>query len=121
MRVRQDLGAIAWGYAWAFLEPALQVAVIVMIIGLRPSTRLIPGIDYPVFLITTIAPFFMFRNIILGLLHAIESNQQLYAYRRVIPFDALFARWLLELALGAVVLVILLFAASMLGLRGSGL
>ena len=86
------------GYVWAFLEPALNVIFMLILLG-AVIHRVLPGIEYPVFLINGVLPFFMFRKAVVKSLVAISSNRGLFLYRSVKPIDAVIARTLIEFLL----------------------
>lgn len=86
------------GYLWVFLEPLLTIGVMVTLFG-TIRERATPGIDFLVFLINGIIPFFMFRTGINQAMSAVQSNKGLFSYKPVKPIDALLARNFLELIL----------------------
>jgi capsular polysaccharide transport system permease protein len=86
------------GYLWAILEPGLQVIFFLIIFG-TIMKRVIPGMDYSLFLINGMLPFFVFMRSATRALTAVESNRGLFSYRTVKPIDALIARTALEAAL----------------------
>ncbi|WP_321920729.1 ABC transporter permease [Burkholderia sp. BCC1998] len=102
------------GYLWVFLEPVVHMLVLFAILGLI-AKHTMPGISFPVFLICGLVPYFMFINIALRSLNALEANLGLLSYRPVHPLDTLIARAGLECIISAVVLVVLLV---ILGLGG---
>ena len=91
-------GQYRLGYLWVFLEPLLTIGVMVVLFGTLMQ-RTLPGIDYVVFLINGIIPFFMFRTGVTLGISATESNRGLFSYRPVKPIDALLARNVLEFLL----------------------
>ena len=112
--LKTRFGTYRLGYFWALLEPLAHIAVILTIFGIR-SKRIIPGIDFPVFLITGLVPFFMFRNIVLRLMNAVDANKGLFNYKQVKPLDALIARLILEGVIYLFVFVLFISAAGLLG------
>lgn len=86
------------GYLWALIEPSLNVVLMLILLG-AVIQRTLPGIEYPVFLVNGILPFFMFRKSATKALGAISSNRGLFNYRSVKPVDTVLARTLLELFL----------------------
>lgn len=90
------------GLLWMLFEPLAHVLVLLTLIGFRHHVVSI-NVEYPVFLVTGLLPFFIFRNLARRLPNAIGSNRGLYAYRQVKPIDAMAARALVEIGLyGAV-------------------
>lgn len=83
------------GYLWAILEPALNVVFMLILFG-AIMKRTLPGIEYPIFLVNGILPFFMFMRSATQSISAIESNKGLLSYRSVKPIDTVIARTSLE-------------------------
>lgn len=86
------------GLMWMLFEPLAHILVLLGLIGFRHHVVTI-NIDYPVFLVTGLLPFFLFRNLARQLSRAVAGNRPLYAYRQVKPIDALVARSLVEIGL----------------------
>lgn len=86
------------GYVWAFLEPALNVIFMLILFGAIVK-RVLPGIDYTVFLINGILPYFAFMRSVTQSIPAIEANRGLLSYRNVRPIDTVIARTGLEFVL----------------------
>ena len=91
-------GQYRLGYLWVFLEPLLTIGIMVLLFS-TIRQRMAPGIEFEVFLINGIIPFFMFRTGVMFGTSAVESNKGLFSYRSVKPIDALLARNILELLL----------------------
>ncbi|MEZ2903274.1 ABC transporter permease [Acinetobacter terrestris] len=91
-------GQYRLGYVWVFLEPLFTIGIMLFLFG-AVMERALPGIEYEIFLINGILPFFMFRSGVTQALSAIQSNKGLFSYRPVKPIDALLARNFLELLL----------------------
>ena len=116
--MRTRFGAYRLGYAWALLEPVIHVAVFVIMFGFIME-RTMPGINYPVFLITGIIPWQLFNSMLSRGSKAVAANQGLFGYRQVKPFDAFLARMLLEGLIHICALTVLLFVAAWFGLEFS--
>lgn len=97
------------GAFWVLFEPAIQIAVM-MVIFTVIRLRSVPGMDMPVFLLTGMVPFFLMRNIALNLMESINANRALFAYPNITIFDTYIARVLVEFIISATVYVILIFA-----------
>lgn len=96
------------GLLWMLFEPLAHVLVILALFGFRHHVAS-ATVEFPVFLVTGLLPFFVFRNLARRLPNAVSSNRALYAYRQVKPIDAMIARAVVEIGLyGAVYLVALL-------------
>lgn len=107
-------GSYRLGYLWAPLEVMLQVAVFLVIFG-AVMKRVLPGMDYSLFLVSGIVPFFMFQRNATRALGAVEANKGLLMYRSIRHIDIVIARCLLELIIyffsfWLIVLVMWLFA-----------
>lgn len=91
-------GQYRLGYLWILLEPALHIGFMMLLYG-TIRQKIIPGMNFEVFLLNGILPFFMFRKISTQALGAVQANKGLFSYRPVKPIDALLARSILELFL----------------------
>ena len=86
------------GYVWALLEPALNVIFMLILFGAIVK-RVLPGIDYTIFLLNGILPYFAFMRSVTQSIPAIEANRGLLSYRNVRPIDTVIARTGLEFVL----------------------
>ncbi|UQP00552.1 ABC transporter permease [Burkholderia multivorans] len=102
------------GYLWAFLEPVVHMLVLFAILGLI-AKHAMPAISFPVFLICGLVPYFMFLNITLRSLNALEANLGLLSYRPVHPIDTVIARAVLELVISIIVFAVLLLILALGG------
>lgn len=103
------------GALWTIGEPLLHVGVMLLILGYWRN-RLLPGVDYVMFLVTGLIPYFIFRSLALRLMQAIDANMGLFAYRQVKPFDTLVSRAALEVGIYSIVYLLLLALLAWLGL-----
>ncbi len=101
-------GAKRFGAFWVFFEPAVQVALIMMIFSFRNVT-VRNGIEFPLFLVSGMIPFFLMRNIALQSMSAVDANRALFGYKQIKPFDTMFARAIVETAIYAVVYTVFQF------------
>ncbi|MGA0610304.1 ABC transporter permease [Caldimonas sp. KR1-144] len=95
------------GAIWLLFEPLAHVLFILTLFGFLRHTAS-TTVEFPVFLVTGLLPFFIFRNVTLRLADAIGANKGLFSYRQVKPIDTLFARALVETLLYSAVYVITL-------------
>ena len=102
------------GLIWMVFEPLAHALLLVGFIGAR-SNLFTVNVDYPVFLVTGMLPFFLFRNLARRLPNAIGSNRSLFAYRQIKPIDALAASAMVEIALYGVVYLVALCLLGWLG------
>lgn len=74
-----------------------------------------PGIEYPVFLVTGLLPYFLFQNVTTRLMDGIEANRGLFSYRQVKPLDCLLTRAAVETLMN---LMVYAFTLAVLGWLG---
>jgi capsular polysaccharide transport system permease protein len=91
-------GQYRLGYLWIFLEPLLTIGVLLVLFG-AIMNKILPGIDYVIFLVNGIIPFFLFRTGITQAMSAVRANQGLFSYKPVKPLDAVLARNCMEFLL----------------------
>ena len=101
------------GFLWALVEPIGMVMIFASIMGAfrtgDPS-----GIPLVLFMITGFVPFMMFRDPMTQMQGAIVSNRSLIGFPQVTTFDVIVARSVLECAVLAVVLPVMLVLADVL-------
>ncbi len=102
------------GAVWTLFEPLAHVALLVTLLGTMRGA-LLPGIEYPVFLVTGLIPFFLFQHLAIRLMDGIEANRGLFAYRQVKPLDPLLARALVETLMSLAVYALTLGVLAWLG------
>lgn len=96
------------GAFWVLLEPMLHIAFM-MIMFTVIRLRTIPGMDFPVWLLTGIVPFFLMRDISLRFMDTVTANRALFAYPNIKIFDTFVARLFVELIISATIYAILIF------------
>jgi capsular polysaccharide transport system permease protein len=99
---------------WLLMEPAMHIAFITFVYTVI-RVRLIAGIDSAIWIIVGMLAFFMYRRTAMQVMYAVESNQPLFAYRQVKPFDVAIMRATLEGFLMVIVSVIILIVAALCG------
>lgn len=104
-------GSFRLGYLWAPLEVILQVLIFLIIFS-AIRERLVPGMDYALFLVAGMVPFRMFQKIAQRALGAVEANKGLLMYRAVRHIDIIIARSFLEFIIYFFTFVILLLGLS---------
>lgn len=99
--VQTRFGTKKMGYFWAIFDAMLMVLVFA---GLKAAIaeKSMPGVDFPVFLATGFLAFFLWKNIVSRSMAAFESNQGLFAYKQVKPFDTIVTRVILEILVSTV-------------------
>lgn len=101
-------GAQRYGAFWLFFQPIVQIGLMTTIFALK-AHHVMSGIDFPVFLLAGMVPFFWMRSMTMKGMEAVSANKALFAYKQIKPFDAILARAIVETALYICVYVILLF------------
>ncbi len=112
--LKTRFGSYRLGYFWALLEPLSHVAVFVVIFGVIMD-RTMPGVNYPMFLVTGIMPWLLFSNIVNRGMVAVTSNAALFNYRQVKPMDTIVARVILEALVQLLVFSIIVVVAKWIG------
>lgn len=102
-------GARRMGAFWMLFEPVAHVVIIMMVFTFIRQ-RQVPGIEFPIFMVTGIVPFFLMRNIALRMMDAMDANKSLFAYQQIKAFDTFAARTIVEFALYACVMALILAA-----------
>ncbi|WP_239990376.1 ABC transporter permease [Ignatzschineria cameli] len=101
-------GSRRMGAFWMLFEPAAHMGVMIFIFTVIRA-RSVPGMDFPMFFLTGMLPFFLMRNIIFKLMDSIGANQALFAYPNIKIFDTYVARVLVELSISSTVYGIFIF------------
>lgn len=112
--IKTRFGKYRLGYLWAILEPAAHLLILLAVFGFIMH-RTMPDISFPVFLVNGLIPYFIFSNIAIRSIGAIDANLGLFNYRPVKPIDTILARSLLEFFIYSMVYVVLM---SILGIIG---
>jgi capsular polysaccharide transport system permease protein len=112
--IKTRFGKYRLGYLWAILEPTAHLLILLAIFGYIMH-RSMPDISFPVFLLNGLIPYFLFSNIAIRSIGAIEANLGLFNYRPVKPIDTIIARVILELLIYSGVYIILMAVVGLLG------
>ena len=102
------------GYLWAFIEPLIQILVLVLVFSELGRESPVGG-DLAWFFVTGIVPWFLYHNISHRLSGALGANQALMAYPQVTAMDVLLARAILEMVTLFVVFLALFLGLSVVG------
>lgn len=102
------------GAVWTLFEPLAHIVLLVGILGAMQGA-VSSGVEYPVFLVTGLVPFFLYQNLANRLMDGIDANKGLFAYRQVKPLDTLLARAVVEAIMN---LVVYAFTLGILGWLG---
>lgn len=112
--MRQRVGGQWIGAVWTVFEPLAHTVVLLLITTFLRGTRM-PGIEYPVFLVTGLIPYFFFQHLTIRQMDGIEANRGVFAYRQVKPLDILLARSAVETMMNLIVYALTLGALAVLG------
>lgn len=102
------------GFIWVLVEPVAHVVVPVVTFGFIRQ-RMMPGVEYPVFLVYGILPFLFFKSICLQIVDGVTAAQRLLSYRQVQLLDVFIAKLLAFAAVQTIVFVVVLTGLAMLG------
>jgi capsular polysaccharide transport system permease protein len=112
--VRGRFGVNRLGAFWFLFEPLAHILVLLTIFTLvRGQAHYGPPL--PMFLLTGIIPFLLFKNIALKGMEAVSANKALFAYRQIKPFDTIIARAIVECALMACIYLAMSFVLGFWG------
>ncbi|MGV8824485.1 ABC transporter permease [Methylibium petroleiphilum] len=104
------------GGIWTLFEPLAHVVILMLLFGyFRHSV--VPGMSFPLFLVTGLIPYLIFRNLTLHLMGALDGSRGLFGYRQVKPIDVLVARAGMELLIYSVIFVVFLAVLGWAGLQ----
>lgn len=115
--LREFLGRVMkrrMGAVWLLLEPFVHITVLTLFFTYIRG-RTIVGMEYPIYLITGLVPFLLFRNNAQRLIDAVSANRGLFAYKQIKPFDAFVARSIVETAIQIAVYGLLLLGFGWAG------
>jgi capsular polysaccharide transport system permease protein len=102
------------GFLWVLVEPIAHLLMPILIFGFIRQ-RLMPGVEYPVFLVYGFLPFLLFKAICLQIVNGVNAAQGLLAYRQVLLIDVFAAKALAHFVLQAIVFFVVLTGLAMFG------
>lgn len=102
------------GFLWVLIEPMAHLIVPVFILGFIRQ-RLVPGVEYPVFLVYGFLPFLLFKAICLQIVDGVNTAKGLLSYRQVLLMDVFVAKAMAFVVIQALVFTIVLTGLGMLG------
>jgi capsular polysaccharide transport system permease protein len=102
------------GVLWVMLEPIAHLVFPIVIFGFVRE-RVMPGIDYPVFLVYGFLPFLLFKTICMQTMEGTSASRGLMSYRQVLLMDIFVSKMLAYCAIETTVFVIVLMGLGMLG------
>lgn len=102
------------GFMWVLVEPIAHLLVPMFIFGFIRQ-RMLPGVEYPVFLVYGFLPFLFFKTICLQIVNGVNAAQGLLSYREVQLMDVFVAKAVAYAVIQAVVFAIVLTGLAMFG------
>lgn len=112
--LKTRFGAMRAGALWVIADPLIQVGIFVAMFGFILH-RVMPNVDYTVYLVTGIVPWTMFSTIITRGMASLDGNKGLFTFRQVRPIDTLAARVILEVLIHAILMVVMLGILALAG------
>lgn len=102
------------GFIWVLIEPIAHLLVPILLFSVVRE-RLVPGVEYPVFLVYGFMPFLLFKAICLQIIDGVNTAQGLLSYRQVLLMDVFVAKALAYCVIQSVVFVVVLAGLAMFG------
>jgi capsular polysaccharide transport system permease protein len=102
------------GFLWVLVEPIAHLMIPILMFGFIRQ-RLMPGVEYPVFLVYGFLPFLLFKAICLQIVDGVNTAQGLLSYRQVLLMDVFIAKAMAHCVIQAVVFGLVLTGLSMFG------
>ena len=102
------------GFMWVLVEPIAHLLIPMFIFGFIRQ-RLMPGLDYPVFLVYGFMPFLLFKATCLQIVDGVNAAQGLLSYRQVLLLDVFIAKAIAHCVIQSIVFMIVLTGMAMLG------
>jgi capsular polysaccharide transport system permease protein len=99
---------------WLLAEPVLHIGFITFVLAVI-RVRTIGNADVVVWIMVGMLAFFLFRRTAVQVTYAVDSNRPFFTYRQVKPFDPAIARAVLEAFLMAIISIVILVTAALLG------
>jgi capsular polysaccharide transport system permease protein len=102
------------GFIWVLFEPVAHLVFPILIFGFVRQ-RVLPGVEYPVFLVYGFLPFLLFKAICLQIVNGVNAAQGLLSYRQVLLIDVFAAKALAYFAIQAIVFLVVLTGLALFG------
>ena len=109
-------GRLKIGYLWAFIEPVMFIAILSILFSYFRETSSSP-MPQSLFYATGVMPFFLFRDILIRSMTAVQGNSQLLTFPQVQVFDLIIARALLEIATFFIVFTVIVGGIAVFNLE----
>lgn len=102
------------GFIWVLLEPVAHLLVPILIFSFIRN-RMVPGVEYAVFLFYGFLPFLLFKAICLQIVDGVNAAHGLLSYRQVLLMDVFVSKAMAHCVIQAVVFLIVFTGLWMLG------
>lgn len=102
------------GFVWVLIEPVMHLVVPITIFGYIRH-RIVPGVEFPVFLVYGFLPFLFFKSICLQIVDGVNAAQGLLSYRQILLMDVFISKALAYAVIQSVVFVIVFAGLAMIG------
>jgi len=112
--IASRFGKTRGGYLWVLVEPVAHLVFPIMLMSFIRQIVL-PGVDYPVFLVYGFMPFLLFKAICIQTMGGTSANRGLLSYRQVLLMDVFIAKALAFCVIQAIVFSIVFTGLAMLG------
>ncbi len=99
---------------WLLIEPIIHIGFLAFVFSVI-RVRTMSGIDMALWVILGLLAFFLFRRTGIQVMYGVDCNKALFAYRQVKPIDPALVRGVLEAFLMALVAIVVLTVAGLLG------
>jgi capsular polysaccharide transport system permease protein len=103
-----------FAWFWLLAEPVLHIGFFAFVFSVI-RVRTIGNADVVVWIMVGMLAFFLFRRTAVQVTYAVDSNRPFFTYRQVKPFDPAIARAVLEAFLMAIISIVILGTAALLG------
>jgi capsular polysaccharide transport system permease protein len=107
-------GKYSLGYLWALIEPIVHVTVL-SVIFYAFSKKSAGSFDFPLFVMSGILPWLLFKNIISKTTQCISTNSSMFYFQNIRPIDLILARAFMELNINIGCTIVLLIAFYFIG------
>ena len=105
------------GLFWVLFEPVANIYILLFIRSVLRTRVLGPTIEYPVYHVVAMIPYFVFRSCWFRTMEAVNGNAGLFSYRQVRPMDAMIARSALESYIYMFVFIVVLGTLAWFGMK----
>ena len=102
------------GFIWVLVEPIAHLLVPIVIFGFIRQ-KMVPGVEFPVFLVYGFLPFLFFKAICMQIIDGVNAAQGLLSYRQVHMMDLFIAKVLAYAMIQVFVFVVVLAGLAMIG------